>query len=147
MWLVAAIGLAVFPTVAICGALCEEAKNSGSSKSMAFALLFLLFEIVLFLLVADSFIRCRYVFKKDYLCVQSVIFLRIKISYKNIRSFCESKSAFLAPACSLDRIKKIYRDNASGKESFTLVSPRNKQALMEKLGAIIEANGACERIV
>ncbi len=126
-------------TIAICSTLYEEAKNS-SPESMLFVLLFLLFEIVLFLLIIDSFVRCKYIFKGEYLYIQSGIFVRLKIPYKNIKSCCESNNALSAPACSIDRIKIVYENNKAGKESFTLVSPRNKQGFMEKLGKIIEAN-------
>ena len=76
----------------------------------------------------------------NYLYIQSGIFVRTEIPYVNIKSFCESNDILSAPACSLDRIKIVYKNKKTGKESFTLVSPRNKQMFMEKLGAMIEAN-------
>ena len=139
-WLVVVIALASVLTIGTCGTLCMEAQNSSSSESMLFAILFLSFEIALFLLIADAFIRCRYIFKEDHLYIQSGIFVRVKIPYKNIKSFCESKNLLSAPACSLDRIKIVYENEKNKKEYFTLVSPRNKRTFMKKLNAIIKEN-------
>ena len=97
-------------------------------------------EINVFLLIADAFIRCRYILKEGCLYIQSGIFVQTEIAYANIKSFCESNNALSAPACSIDRIKIVYKNKKTGKESFTLVSPRNKQRFMKKLGAIIEVN-------
>lgn len=138
--LIIIIALAAIITIATCGIICKESIDGSSSEPMVFASLFLSFEIAIFLLIADAFIRCRYIFKEDYLYIQSGIFVRVKIHYKNIKSFCESNNALSAPACSLDRIKIVYKNKNSGKESFTLVSPRNKQRFMEKLGAILDGN-------
>lgn len=139
-WLIIVFALAAIAIITMCETLYEEAKNSSSLESLLFVLLFLLFEIVLFLLIADAFIRCRYIFKENYLYIQSGIFVCTEIPYVNIKSFCESNDILSAPACSLDRIKIVYKNKKTGKESFTLVSPRNKQMFMEKLGAMIEAN-------
>lgn len=141
IWLGLAIGIAEFVVIAACVALCVESCETGSSKAMLFALLFSAFEIAVFLLVADAFVRCRYVFKKNHLYIQSGIFVRVEIPYANIKSFSESNDALSAPACSLDRIKIIYMDKMAKRESFTLVSPRNKQAFIKKLGAIIKSSG------
>ena len=139
-WLIIVFALAAIAIITMCETLYEEAKNSSSLESLLFVLLFLLFEIVLFLLIADAFIRCRYIFKEGCLYIQSGIFVQTEIAYANIKSFCESNNALSAPACSIDRIKIVYKNKKTGKESFTLVSPRNKQRFMKKLGAIIEVN-------
>ncbi len=139
-WLVVVIALASVLTIGTCGTLCMEAQNSSSSESMLFAILFLSFEIALFLLIADAFIRCRYIFKEDYLYMQSGIFIRIKIPYKNIKSFCESNNVLSAPACSIDRIKIVYENEKTKKEYFTLVSPRDKQGFSETLSIFIGQN-------
>ena len=140
IWLGLTIGIAEFVVIAACVALCVESCETGSSKAMLFALLFSAFEIAVFLLVADAFVRCRYAFKKNHLYIQSGMFLRTKIPYANIKSFRESNDALSAPACSLDRIKIFYGGKRAEEESFILVSPKNKEAFVEKLGAIIEAN-------
>lgn len=139
-WLGLTISLVGFIVIGACIALCIESTETASAKSMSFAFLFLTFEIILFLLIADTFIRCRYIFKENHLYIQSGIFVWSEIPYVNIKYFCESNDILSAPACSLDRIKIVYKNKKSGKESFTLVSPRNKQRFMKKLGAIIEAN-------
>ena len=139
-WLGLTISLAGFIVIVACIELCIESTETASVKSMAFAFLLLSFEIALFLFIADAFIRCRYIFKEDHLYIQSGIFVRVKIPYKNIKSFCESKSLTSAPASSLDRIKIVYENEKNKKEYFTLVSPRNKRTFMEKLNAIIKEN-------
>ena len=139
-WLCLTISLAGFIVIAACIELCIESTETASAKSMSFAFSFLAFEIVLFLLIADAFIRCRYIFKGGCLCIQSGVFVQTEIPYANIKSFCESNNALSAPACTIDRIKIVYKHKKTGKESFTLVSPRNKQMFMKKLGAIIEVN-------
>ena len=139
VWIVIIVVLAAIISIATCRTLYEEARSC-SSESMLFVILFSLFEITLFLLIIDAFVRCKYLFKEDYLYIQSGIFVRVKIPYKNIRSFCESNNALSAPACSIDRIKIFYKNKKTGKESFTLVSPKNKRRFMEKLGSIIKAN-------
>lgn len=139
-WLCLTISLAGFIVIAACIELCIESTETASAKSMSFAFSFLAFEIVLFLLIADAFIRYRYIFKEGCLYIQSGIFVQTEIAYANIKSFCESNNALSALACSIDRIKIVYKNKKTGKESFTLVSPRNKQRFMKKLGAIIEVN-------
>ena len=139
-WLGIVIIIAMLIVIVACIVICVEAIEKSSLKLIAISLLFLLFEIPLFLLIFDAFIRCRYIFAEDYLYIQSGIFAEIKIPYKDIISFCETNSTLSAPACSLDRIKIVYKNKMSEQESFILVSPKNKRAFSEKLDMIIKEN-------
>lgn len=138
IWLGLTIAIAEFIVIAACVTLCMDASESASAKAVPFALLFLCFEIALFLLIADAFIRCRYIFKESYLFIQAGIFVRKKLPYSNIESFCESNNMLSAPACSLDRIKIAYKNESTAKKSFILISPRNKATFTEKLRVILE---------
>ena len=139
-WLALTIMFAAFIVISACIALCLNADETSFVKTMLFVLFFLFFETAIFLLIADAFIRCRYIFNEDHLYIQSGIFVRVGIPYASIKSFRESNNVLSAPACSLDRIEIAYNDESTGKESFILVSPRNKQAFKEKLDTIIKKN-------
>lgn len=129
-WLILVIvfGLVVAISACIPVILCE---------SFLFSFSVIMYGLILFALIIDSIIRCRYTFKNDYLDIRSGIFVHVKIPYKSIINFHDSHNLLSAPACSIDRIKIVYGNKKFGIQPFTLVSPRDKSRFSETLKLFI----------
>lgn len=111
------------------------------SKDLFLISLSTLFGMVIFGLVFHSVFYCKYIFEKDYLYIRAGIFVFVKIPYKSIKEFHDSRCLLSAPASSIDRIKIIYGDKKYGIQPFTLVSPRNKALFKETLkNKMVQAN-------
>lgn len=123
-WLVAVMLLSLFAAVPVFYMMPIE------HGAFAFVLILCL---AVYLLGIHAVLSCKYIFRKDYLHIRSGVFVFVKIPYKDIKGFSDSRCLLSAPAASLDRIKINYGGKFFGIQKFTLVSPKDKNLFKELL--------------
>lgn len=120
-WLVVVIAAAV--GLAAHGGFADGATNGDGLVSAAVGVVFLV------AIVAGVAFPCRYVLESHHLFIQSGLFFRQRIPYREITAVEPSSNPLAAPALSLRRVKVTYG------RKWQLVSPRERDEFIVALRA------------